>query len=195
MNNNEQPLADLTLEEIIQERAGYIRKYFDSIGMSHLIDENCHCGHKRSEHTDTLFNYDGHGRCLRCSCEQFTYKSFIEAPPVPRLAFFVMKTQMNSQGEYNALIAVENESGYYRTDWFWGKDFKIAQEIADERNARMGLTKKEAAMIQLSTMREPKLTPSNCTLKKCPYNPISPGENSQECIACEGNVDGKTEVR
>lgn len=34
---------------------------------------------------------------------------------------------------------------------------------------------------------ESKSTPSNCTLVKCKYNMIAPGEESQECVACEGN--------
>lgn len=149
--------ADKSLEDFIQDRADYIRKYFASIGMPHLVDENCICGDKRSEHADQCFNYDGHGRCLRCTCEQFTFKSFIEGPSTPRIALFVMETQMNDKGEYNALIAVEGEQGYYKTDWYWGKDYKLAQEIADERNFRMGLTKREAALIQCSTMRSVKM--------------------------------------
>jgi PRTRC genetic system protein C len=32
-----------------------------------------------------------------------------------------------------------------------------------------------------------KETPSNCKLLKCKYNTLSPPENSQECISCEGN--------
>ncbi len=74
-----------------------------------------------------------------------------------RLAFFVMETQMNGKGEYNALIAVEGEQGYHKTDWYWGKDFKVAQDIAAERNSRLGLSKKEAALIQCSTMRSVKM--------------------------------------
>lgn len=36
--------------------------------------------------------------------------------------------------------------------------------------------------------KEPKLTPSNCRFARCRYNTISPPENAQECIGCEGNV-------
>ena len=32
-----------------------------------------------------------------------------------------------------------------------------------------------------------KVTPQNCKLKRCKYNKIAPGENSQECVGCEGN--------
>ena len=34
-----------------------------------------------------------------------------------------------------------------------------------------------------------KTTPSNCEFTKCTYNMIAPGENNQECVACEGNKD------
>lgn len=33
-----------------------------------------------------------------------------------------------------------------------------------------------------------KTTPSNCKLEECTYNQLPPPENSQECIACEGNL-------
>ncbi len=32
-------------------------------------------------------------------------------------------------------------------------------------------------------------TPTNCKLETCKWNYLSPPENSQECIACEGNDD------
>lgn len=32
-----------------------------------------------------------------------------------------------------------------------------------------------------------KTTPSNCRFQKCHWNALPPGEESQECIACEGN--------
>lgn len=73
-----------------------------------------------------------------------------------RVALFVMETQVNSKGEYNALIAVEGEPGFYATDWFWGTDFKLAEECAGDCNARLGLSKKEAAEIVCSTMKEVK---------------------------------------
>ena len=71
----------------------------------------------------------------------------------PRIAFFVMPTRVDSNGEYIALIAVEGEKGFYQTDWHWGKDFKLAEECADSRNTRLGLSQKEAAAIVCSTMK------------------------------------------
>jgi len=71
-----------------------------------------------------------------------------------RMAMFIMETETNDQGEYRALIAVEGESGYYKTDWFWGASLELAEEVAKERNKRMGLTDEEVQKIILSTMRK-----------------------------------------
>lgn len=144
----------INLEEDIQARRDDIRKYFASVGKSEFVDELCHCGEMRSEHADDNNLVRGHGKCLRCECEQFSWKSFVYAPNMPRIAFFVLPTRVDSNGEYIALIAVEGEKGFYQTDWHWGKDLKLAEECAEERNARLGLTKKEAALIQASTMRK-----------------------------------------
>lgn len=40
-------------------------------------------------------------------------------------------------------------------------------------------------------MSHGKVTPSNCKLVTCPYNPLAPGENDQECLACDGLKDPK----
>ncbi len=37
----------------------------------------------------------------------------------------------------------------------------------------------------------PKTTPTNCKYDACRWNFIPPGENSQECVACDGNKDPK----
>ena len=72
-----------------------------------------------------------------------------------RMAFFVMATQVNDKGEYNVLIAVEGEKGYQRTDWYWGKDFDAAERLCDERNAKMGIDRRESEKIVASTMGSP----------------------------------------
>jgi hypothetical protein len=69
-----------------------------------------------------------------------------------RFCFFVMQTQMRN-GEYVALVATEGESGYRLTDWTWGSDFTEAEKVADLRNERMGICKRDAIMIQLRSMR------------------------------------------
>ena len=70
-----------------------------------------------------------------------------------RICYFVMQTQVNERGEYRALIAVEGERGYHLTDWFWGKDYKIAEQIAEERNKIVEISKLDAFKIVASTMK------------------------------------------
>lgn len=38
-------------------------------------------------------------------------------------------------------------------------------------------------------IKEKKLTPSNCKRDMCDWNALPPGENSQECLGCDGNKD------
>lgn len=71
-----------------------------------------------------------------------------------KLAYIILETEKNEQGEYIPCIVKEGESGYYRTDWTWGKDQLIAQEIADDRNNRMGLSPTDVMQLTLESMRE-----------------------------------------
>lgn len=71
-----------------------------------------------------------------------------------RMVFFILDTQTNEKGEYRALIAVEGEKGYYKTDWYWGTDLATAEACADARNDRMGISVVEALKIVASTMRK-----------------------------------------
>ena len=73
---------------------------------------------------------------------------------MPRKVYFIMETLTDNNGNYIPCIAVENVRGFYRTDWEWGNDLDIAQQIVDDRNEKLGLSKKEAMIIQLSSMRE-----------------------------------------
>lgn len=71
-----------------------------------------------------------------------------------RRAYFILESQTNEKGEFRALIAVENESGYYKTDWFWGKILTDAEAIVRDKNLSMGITEDEAVKIIGSTMRK-----------------------------------------
>lgn len=71
-----------------------------------------------------------------------------------RSAYFVIESQQNEEGEFYALIAVEGESGYYKTTWLWGKDIDKAEEVARFKNKAMGISRKEANLIVLSSMRK-----------------------------------------
>jgi len=70
-----------------------------------------------------------------------------------RVAYFVMESVVAPNGEYRALIAKEGVHGYYLTDWTWGKDLKVAEQIAAKKNLALGLDDKAAWKIVLSTMR------------------------------------------
>lgn len=79
-----------------------------------------------------------------------------EVEPIqqPRRVYFINELARDERGNYIPCIAVEGEVGiYHRTDWEWGSDLKLAQELADEMNEKMGYGKKEAMLIQLGTMR------------------------------------------
>ena len=71
-----------------------------------------------------------------------------------RKAYFILESQTDEHGNHRALIAVEGESGYYKTDWFWGSDLETAEQIARSKNDAMGISHKEACLIVLSTMRK-----------------------------------------
>ena len=70
-----------------------------------------------------------------------------------KYAFVIPATGYDEKRGYQVGIAVEGERGYNVTDWYWGHDYKVACELADERNAKMGLTKEQAEDIIISTMR------------------------------------------
>lgn len=71
----------------------------------------------------------------------------------PRRVYFINQLVRDEKDRgYLVCIAVEGESGFYRTDWNWGSDLAIAERLADEANERMGISKREAMLIQLGTM-------------------------------------------
>jgi hypothetical protein len=70
----------------------------------------------------------------------------------PRKAYMILETERLIDGSYIVCIAVENEPGYYRTDWHWKTDYQTADYLATERNRRLGLTDIEAQRIVVSSM-------------------------------------------
>lgn len=83
-----------------------------------------------------------------------------------RIVVFVNEQCLEEEG-YRPRMVVEGESGYRmqgdddwktnpmsRKPWFWGHDLALAQKVADDQNARMGLTPEEAARIITASMRE-----------------------------------------
>ena len=74
--------------------------------------------------------------------------------PKGRRAFFVMESQTNDDGEYRACIAVEHVRGYFKTDWCWGKNLKVATGIARRRNELIELTPADALKIICFSMQK-----------------------------------------
>jgi len=78
-----------------------------------------------------------------------------------RYAFTLVEEQRAQSGGYIPCIAIEGETGYYpmsgqgefAAPWDWGKDRELAQKLCDERNEKMGLSKKEAWELIAGTMR------------------------------------------
>jgi len=70
-----------------------------------------------------------------------------------KAVYFINELEKDKDGGFIPCIAVEGETGYYKTDWNWGTDLGLANQIADEKNTALGFTQREAALIQLGTMR------------------------------------------
>ena len=70
-----------------------------------------------------------------------------------RLAYQILETVRDKNGEYIPCIAEEGVSGYTKTDWHWGTDKELAQSCIDDKNERLGLDKKEAMKIIFSSMK------------------------------------------
>ena len=103
---------------------------------------------------------------LKIDLETLGVDAFLEKhnPPVDlsgkRWAYVIVVEQTDKEGNYIPCIAVENESGYYpmtgrgahSAPWKWGKDYETACQIAEEMNAKMGLSEEEAYKIVVSSM-------------------------------------------
>lgn len=72
---------------------------------------------------------------------------------LPEMCVFIMETVKTEKGEFIPCIAKRGETGYYKTDWAWGTVLADAKRIADEYNERLGISQKQAVMLQISTMR------------------------------------------
>jgi hypothetical protein len=69
-----------------------------------------------------------------------------------KAVYFINELCRDKDGGYIPCIAVEGETGYHPTDWNWGNDLALANQIADEKNAALGFSPMEAALIQIGTM-------------------------------------------
>ena len=67
--------------------------------------------------------------------------------------YFIQPTVKSNDGQYIPCIAKEGETGYYKTDWKWGKDIDVAEKLAEEKNTAMGISPEESMRIVIGTMR------------------------------------------
>ena len=72
---------------------------------------------------------------------------------IQRLAYIIVDTQKDENGEFIPCIIKEDETGYYPTDYHWGTDKKVAQKCADDLNRNMGLTKEDVIDLLLGSLR------------------------------------------
>ncbi len=66
-----------------------------------------------------------------------------------------METEVDGNGEYIPCIVKENEPGFYRTDWRWGKDIQLARKCAKKKNMALELTEEDVDKIIASSMLHP----------------------------------------
>lgn len=69
------------------------------------------------------------------------------------LVLFIQETAVDENGEIIPCIAQRGETGYWKTDWRWGKDWDLARKLAKERNEHAGFSEEEVAEIIAESMR------------------------------------------
>lgn len=88
--------------------------------------------------------------------------------PMPQLipghfCYYVNAVQdVELHGGYVPSVVIENEAGHYpmegdptkhQAPWVWGKTLPVAEQLAREANARLGLTEDDVTRILMSSMR------------------------------------------
>lgn len=66
--------------------------------------------------------------------------------------YVILETVRDTDGGYIPCIVKDGETGYYKTDWNWGTDLDIAEELADEKNEAMGFSAEEVDRIVMDSM-------------------------------------------
>lgn len=69
-----------------------------------------------------------------------------------RRAYFINELVRAEDGGFIPCIAEEGEKGFWRTDWNWGSDQNLAEQIAAQKNAAMGISEQDAIRIVFSSM-------------------------------------------
>ncbi len=64
-----------------------------------------------------------------------------------KYVFAIIETSKDGDGNYVPVIVEEHKAGYREMDYEWGKDKKLAQECADDKNLKLGIGQAEAHTI------------------------------------------------
>jgi len=70
-----------------------------------------------------------------------------------KTAYAILPTLKADNGEYIPIIVKEGETGYYPTDWTWGKDLKEAEKLARAKNRAMGVSDADAQRLILQSWK------------------------------------------
>lgn len=68
------------------------------------------------------------------------------------MAYVITTSNYDKEKGYQVGIVIRNMKGIFLTDWFWGKDFEKAQDMADERNIKIHSSLDAVDKLILSTM-------------------------------------------
>jgi|WetSurSiteA1Bulk_404760.scaffolds.fasta_scaffold42195_3 hypothetical protein len=70
-----------------------------------------------------------------------------------RKVYWISELDRAEDGGYIPCIAIEDEPEYFKTDWNWGTNLKIANKLAEEKNLESGINPKEAWLILMGCFR------------------------------------------
>ena len=69
-----------------------------------------------------------------------------------KTAYAILPTLKADNGEFIPIIVKEGETGYYKTDWTWGKDIDEAEKFARAKNRAMGISDATAQRLVIASM-------------------------------------------
>jgi hypothetical protein len=68
-----------------------------------------------------------------------------------RVCYWISPAQCGSERIVPSVVR-ENEAGHTPTDWEWGSNYELAQEVCRKKNEAMGLTAEDVDQIVTSSM-------------------------------------------
>jgi hypothetical protein len=68
------------------------------------------------------------------------------------VAYVIIETEKDDNGEYIPCIVKDGEKGYYKTDYRYGTDYNHAKECVDALNRKLGLSEREVMRLSCESM-------------------------------------------